>query len=212
MPVPLAAGIVAVLCAVATATQEFLLLVLAPVAVLALGRCAADRRGRLLVTVAARRARAGHTSVLRLRYGFLDNLTAYYSLLDLLTVAATTLMWGGVALLTLGLVWQLMGGALRDRRFLAVLASAALAAGLLSCAGIDHRRWWALATVGGLAALPPRSSSSPAGRCGCSRSTRCRSERAGRVGRRALATVQGCPCGNTPRSSPPTTRSRSGPA
>ncbi|SDF03552.1 hypothetical protein SAMN05660662_0806 [Blastococcus aurantiacus] len=189
LPVPLAVGLVAALCGVATATQEFLLLVVAPVAVLALARCVPSRRARVLATGAAlipaaavallsavRPARAAavdrataeaaaagvpppgalvpdHTSVLRLRYGFLDNLTAYYSLLDPLTVVATTLMWGGVAALTLGLVWQLMGGALRDRRFVAVLSSAVVVAGLLSCAGIDHRRWWALATMGGLAAL-----------------------------------------------------------
>lgn len=189
MPGPLTAGLVAVLCAAATATQEFLLLVVAPVAVLALHRCTGDRRVRLLTSAlalgpavlvallsavvptpvaavdraTAEAAGAGvpppgtllpdHTSVLRLRYGFVDNLSAYYSLLDPRTVVATTVMWGGVAVLTLGLVWQLMGGALRDGRFVAVLAAVVLVAGLLSCAGIDHRRWWALATVGGLAAL-----------------------------------------------------------
>jgi hypothetical protein len=189
LALPFATGLVAVLCAVATATQEFLLLVVAPVAVLALARCTGGRRTRapaaavalapaavvalvgavvpapsaVVDRATAEAAAAGvpppgtlvpdHTSVLRLRYGFLDNLTAYYSLLDPPTVVATTLMWGGVAVLTLGLVWQLIGGALRDRRFVAVLASAVLVAGLLSCAGIDHRRWWALATVGGLAAL-----------------------------------------------------------
>ena len=187
-----------------TATQEFLLLVVAPVAVLALARCAGDRRVRALAAAVAlapaaalallsavvpappaavdrataEAAAAGvpppgtlvpdHTSVLRLRYGFLDNLTAYYSLLDPLTVVTTTVLWGGVAVLTLGLVWQLMGGALRDRRFVAVLASAVLVAGLLSCAGIDHRRWWALATVGGLAALvlltPPSGAGDGPGR------------------------------------------------
>lgn len=188
LPVPLAAGLVAVLCAAATATQEFLLLVVAPVAVLALARCVPGGRARVVAAVAlvpagvlallsavvpapaaavdratAEAAVAGvpppgtlvpdHTSVLRLRYGFLDNLTAYYSLLDPMTVVATTVMWGGVAVLTLGLVWQLIGGALQDRRFVAVLAAVVLVAALLSCAGIDHRRWWALATVGGLAAL-----------------------------------------------------------
>jgi hypothetical protein len=202
LPTPLSVGLVAVLCAAATATQEFLLLVVAPVAVLALARCVPGRRVRVAaaalvpaVVVAllsavvpapvaavdrasAEAAAAGvpppaalvpdHTSVLRLRYGFRDNLTAYYSLLDPPTVVATTLMWGGVAVLTLGLVWQLMGGALRDRRFVAVLASAVLVAGLLSCAGIDHRRWWALATVGGLAALllltPPSGTGDGPGR------------------------------------------------
>jgi hypothetical protein len=188
LPVPLATGLAAVLCATATATQEFLLLVVAPVAVLALARCVPGGRARVVAAVAlvpagvlalfsavlaapaaavdratAEAAAAGvppagalvpdHTSVLRLRYGFLDNLTAYYSLLDPMTVVATTVMWGGVAVLTLGLVWQLIGGALRDRRFVAVLAAVVLVAALLSCAGIDHRRWWALATVGGLAAL-----------------------------------------------------------
>lgn len=188
LPVPLATGLVAVLCAAATATQEFLLLVVAPVAVLALARCDPGGRARVVAAVAlvpagvlallsavlpapaaavdratAEAAAAGvpppgtlvpdHTSVLRLRYGFLDNLTAYYSLLDPMTVVATTVMWGGVAVLTLGLVWQLIGGALQDRRFVAVLAAVVLVAALLSCAGIDHRRWWALATVGGLAAL-----------------------------------------------------------
>ena len=189
LPVPLATGLVALLCTAATATQEFLLLVVAPVAVLALARCVRGRRARVVAALVAlapavlvaglsalapvplsavdrataEAAAAGvpppgalvpdHTSVLRLRYGFLDNLTAYYSLLDAPTVVATTLMWGGVAVLTLGLGWQLIGGALRDRRFVAVLAGAVLVAGLLSCAGIDHRRWWALATVGGLAAL-----------------------------------------------------------
>ena len=104
--------------------------------------------------------------------GMAARITGQYSrlgaLLDPLTVVATTVMWGGVAVLTLGLVWQLMGGALLDRRFLAVLASAVLAAGLLSCAGIDHRRWWALATVGALAALvlltPPSGAGAGPGR------------------------------------------------
>jgi hypothetical protein len=204
LPVPLATGSVAVLCAIATATQEFLLLVVAPVAVLALARCVTGRRARVAAAVvalapavvvavasavvaaplsavdraSAEAAAAGvpppgtlvpdHTSVLRLHYGFLDNLTAYYSLLDPATVVATTVMWGGVAVLTLGLVWQLVGGALRDRRFVAVLGSAVLVAGLLSCAGIDHRRWWALATVGGLAALvlltPPSGAGEGPGR------------------------------------------------
>ena len=204
LPLPLATGLVAGLCAAVTATQEFLLLVVAPVAVLALARCTGDRRVRALAAAVAlapaaalallsavvpappaavdrataEAAAAGvpppgtlvpdHTSVLRLRYGFLDNLTAYYSLLDPLTAVTTTVLWGGVAALTLGLVWQLIGGALGDRRFVAVLASAVLVAGLLSCAGIDHRRWWALATVGGLAALvlltPPSGAEDGPGR------------------------------------------------
>jgi hypothetical protein len=52
-----------------------------------------------------------------------------------------------------GLVWHLLGRSWRERAFLLLAVGGALAALALSVAGIDFRRWWALAAVGALCAL-----------------------------------------------------------
>jgi hypothetical protein len=94
-----------------------------------------------------------HDSVSRLRHGFVDNVSTYYALTDAPTVLVMSLVWGAAFLLTTGLVWYLLGGGLTERPFLRVVAAASAVAVLLSLAGIDHRRWWTLATVAALAAL-----------------------------------------------------------
>jgi hypothetical protein len=94
-----------------------------------------------------------HDSVSRLKHGFVDNALTYYSITDAATVITAALMWAAVFVVTLCLVWTALGRSLRQRAFQAVVGTASLAALSLSLAGIDFRRWWALATVAALAAL-----------------------------------------------------------
>ncbi|HYP46922.1 MAG TPA: hypothetical protein VEQ66_17215 [Propionibacteriaceae bacterium] len=94
-----------------------------------------------------------HDSVSRLKYGFFDNLQTYYSILTPQGVVATTILWVGVYLLVVCVVWRLLGWSLVERRFLVVITVFALSALALSGAGIDYRRWWSLAVVGALGTL-----------------------------------------------------------
>jgi hypothetical protein len=94
-----------------------------------------------------------HDSVSRLKHGFWENLQTYYSILTPQGVVATTIVWLGLYLLLMGATWRLLGRALAERRFLMVTTVFALSAVALSGAGIDYRRWWSLAVVGGLGTL-----------------------------------------------------------
>ncbi len=94
-----------------------------------------------------------HDAVSRLGYGLLDNMTSYYATTSVLSVAVTTLVWAASHVLLLGVVWRLLGRDLSDRRFVLLVAASSTLALALSVAGIDFRRWWALAAVGALCAL-----------------------------------------------------------
>jgi len=94
---------------------------------------------------------ADHDSVSRLKYGLVENMRAYYAITTPGEVVVTTVTLAAVYLLLVGLVWHLSSGNLADRYFLATITLFALAAFALSVAGIDFRRWWALAAVAALA-------------------------------------------------------------
>jgi hypothetical protein len=183
---------VAVLSAVAVATEEFLVALVLPVALVAAGSALAGRRyarpwtllavlpallvavlsavvpapaGLLTSTLAAARA-AGvppsvptvpappdHDSVSRLKYGFVENLQAYYATVSADRVVLTALLWAVAYLLLVVVVGHLLGRSLRDRAYGAAVTLFALAAVALSVAGIDYRRWWTLAAVAALCLL-----------------------------------------------------------
>lgn len=93
-----------------------------------------------------------HDSVSRLKYGFVENMQAYYALTSPVGVVVTTAIWTVVYALLAGLVWHLLGRSVRQRAFVVVTTGFALGAVALSVAGIDYRRWWTLAMVAVLAA------------------------------------------------------------
>ena len=97
-----------------------------------------------------------HDAVSRLGYGLLENVSAYYATTTPLRVLVTTAVWASVYVLVLGLVWRLLGRAVRDRAFVLLTTGMALAALALSVIGVDYRRWWALAAVTGLAMILQR--------------------------------------------------------
>jgi hypothetical protein len=68
-------------------------------------------------------------------------------------VLVTTAVWASMQLLLLAVVWRLLGRSWRERAFLLLVACSGAVALALSVAGIDYRRWWALAAVGALCVL-----------------------------------------------------------
>ena len=100
---------------------------------------------------------ADHDAVSRLGHGFWDNTRTYYALTSVPGVVAATLLCAGLHLLVVGLVWRLLGRPLRQRAFVLLAGLPALVALALSVAGIDYRRWWALAVVAALAAVLHRT-------------------------------------------------------
>jgi hypothetical protein len=96
---------------------------------------------------------ADHDAVSRLGYGLVENITGYYATTSVLSVLVTTAVWASMHVLLIGVVWRLLGRSWRERAFLLLVACSAAGALALSVAGIDYRRWWALAAVGALCAL-----------------------------------------------------------
>jgi hypothetical protein len=94
-----------------------------------------------------------HDSVSRLRHGLLDNIRDYYATTTVARVLGTTLLWGGLFVGLIALVWLELGRSLRERVFSVVLVLLGSAAVALSVAAIDYRRWWALAAVTALALI-----------------------------------------------------------
>ncbi len=196
VPWAVALGAMALLCALATAAEEFLLLVTGPVALLQAARllAAADRRpvwagvalipatalaaASVLVTPSGSTLRSAvdeataagappadpliadgvtvlprNHSVAALSTGLAQSARNYYAQLSPSAVVGLTLLWGLAFLVTVVLVWQLLGGSLRDRAFLATAAGGAGLAVALSVPAIDYRRWWALSAVAVLGAF-----------------------------------------------------------
>jgi len=91
-----------------------------------------------------------HDAVARLGHGLLDNVTSYYATTTAASVLVTTALWAALHVLLLGVVWRLLGRSLSERTFGWLVASSAAVALALSVAGIDYRRWWALAAIGAL--------------------------------------------------------------
>ena len=91
-----------------------------------------------------------HDAVSRLGYSFGENARTYYSVTTPLGVVAATLLCAGFYLLVLVVVWRLLGRPLERSVFWLAAGLPALAALALAAAGIDYRRWWALALVTGL--------------------------------------------------------------
>jgi hypothetical protein len=104
-----------------------------------------------------------HDAVSRLGYGLLENISSYYGATSVLSVVITTAVWASVHLLLLAVAWRLLGNAWRERAFWLLVTGSVAVALALSVAGIDFRRWWALAAVGalGVLALLPRRPSAP---------------------------------------------------
>ncbi len=107
---------------------------------------------------------ADHDAVSRLGHGLLDNMVSYYATTSVLSLVVTTVVWAASHLLLLGVVWRLLGRDLFERRFVLLVAGSSGVALALSVAGIDFRRWWALASVGALCVMmrlpmtkPPRA-------------------------------------------------------
>jgi hypothetical protein len=83
----------------------------------------------------------------------LDGALDHLAQMSPLVMPLLTAVWGGCFLVVAGLVWQLTGR--REPRVVGLLAVwCAVAAVGLGVAGIDYRRWWALAFVTVVAALP----------------------------------------------------------
>ncbi|GAA1427003.1 hypothetical protein GCM10009616_03020 [Microlunatus lacustris] len=91
-----------------------------------------------------------HDAVARLGHGLLDNMTSYYATTSAASVLVTAVLWATMHLLLLGVVWRLLGRSLSERTFWRLVAGSAAVALTLSVAGIDYRRWWALAALGAL--------------------------------------------------------------
>ena len=94
-----------------------------------------------------------HDAVSRLGYGFVENARTYYSVTTPVGVVVATLLCVGFYLLVLLVVRRLLGGPLGPRAWRAAVGLPALAALALAAAGIDYRRWWALALVTALGLL-----------------------------------------------------------
>lgn len=186
LPAPLTVLSAATLAAGAVASEEFLVILVVPVALVAVWPALRGRpRPRVWAAVAALpplvvaglsavlpappavlrsaldAARAAgvpysvplvpgqvdHDAVSRLGYGFVKNARTYYSILTPAGVVVTTVVWGAVYLVLVGLVWHLLGRSTRERAFVLLAVGGAFAALALSVAGIDYRRWWTLAAV-----------------------------------------------------------------
>lgn len=86
-----------------------------------------------------------------LERGYVQNL-AFFRLFRPTVVALSCALWAAFYFLTARTVGALLGGGPRHYRL--AVAAHALAAGALSTAGADFRRWWGLALTGLLASVP----------------------------------------------------------